>query len=97
MPLSGAFKIDENVGIITTNGTIDRETTSHYNLTVTATDGGLPQNSASVFVFVRVLDENDNPPVFTKENYTVQILENIRIGSLVIQVNLISFSKHSLL
>ena len=91
MPLSGSFKIDENVGIITTNGTIDRETTSHYNLTVTATDGGFPQNSASIFVFVQVLDENDNPPIFTKENYTAQILENVRVGSLVVQVHLISF------
>ena len=74
------------MGIITTNGFIDRENASFYNLTVTATDKGLPALFANIHVGVRILDENDNPPIFNHKNYTVLIEEDAAIGSVLKQV-----------
>ena len=82
----GHFKIDENVGTITTNGSIDREKTAYHNLTVAAKDGGIPQNSANVEVVISIIDVNDNVPSFTRRNYTVEIAENVTIGSIIARV-----------
>ncbi|XP_065063594.1 protocadherin Fat 4-like isoform X2 [Rhopilema esculentum] len=87
--VKGHFKIDENIGTITTNGSIDREKTAYYNLTVAATDGGFPQNSANVDVVISIIDVNDNVPSFTRRNYTVEVAENVTIGSIIARVRAI--------
>lgn len=48
-------------------GPLDRETRSTYNLTITATDHGKPPLTATAFVIVTVLDENDNSPLFDEQ------------------------------
>lgn len=49
--------------------TFDREEKSHYNLTIQVTDAkGLDKITAKVFI--EVLDENDNSPVFKTPIYT---------------------------
>ncbi|XP_042082895.1 protocadherin-10 [Haplochromis burtoni] len=67
--------------------TLDREQQPVHNLILTAVDGGTPARSGTASVIVHVLDTNDNPPVFEKENLSVKILENSPIGSLVLDLN----------
>ncbi|NXE16980.1 PCDG1 protein, partial [Lophotis ruficrista] len=65
---------------------LDREKQSNHHLILTAVDGGDPVRSATVRIQINVTDANDNPPVFTKEIYKVQLLENLPVGSLAFQV-----------
>ncbi|XP_068183037.1 cadherin-23 [Antennarius striatus] len=56
-------------------------------LTVMAKDGGNPGLNSTVPVTVEVIDENDNPPEFSKSSYIVKIPENIIAGATVLVVN----------
>ncbi|XP_070270890.1 protocadherin alpha-11 isoform X2 [Myotis yumanensis] len=55
---------------------LDREKVSHYELVVTARDGGSPSLSATASVSVEVADVNDNAPLFAQPEYTVFVKEN---------------------
>ncbi|XP_030224447.1 protocadherin alpha-3 isoform X32 [Gadus morhua] len=66
---------------------LDRESVKTHNLLLTATDGGKPPKSGEMKIIIHVSDVNDNPPVFTKDSYTLQINENTVKGTTIIQVN----------
>ncbi|XP_030621260.1 protocadherin alpha-C2-like [Chanos chanos] len=66
---------------------LDREKQPVHNLTLTAVDGGIPARSGTASIIVRVLDTNDNAPQFDKEQYTINLPENVPIGSLVVKLN----------
>ncbi|XP_060905079.1 protocadherin beta-16-like [Labrus mixtus] len=55
---------------------LDREKQEYISLLLTALDGGEPQMSGTMQVFVNVLDVNDNAPTFAKPLYRAKILEN---------------------
>ncbi|KAK2524884.1 hypothetical protein Q9233_009203 [Columba guinea] len=65
---------------------LDREKQRNHNLILTAVDGGDPVRSGTAQIKINVTDANDNPPVFAKEVYKVQLLENLPEGSLAFQV-----------
>ncbi|XP_042547815.1 protocadherin alpha-6-like [Dipodomys spectabilis] len=65
---------------------LDRETTSDYELVVTARDGGSPPLWATASVSVEVADVNDNAPVFAQAEYTVFVKENNAPGSHIFTV-----------
>ncbi|XP_010310079.2 protocadherin gamma-B2 [Balearica regulorum gibbericeps] len=65
---------------------LDRENQRNHHLILTAVDGGDPVRSGTAQIKITVTDANDNPPVFTKEIYKVQLLENLPEGSLAFQV-----------
>ncbi|XP_006866237.1 PREDICTED: protocadherin alpha-C2-like isoform X3 [Chrysochloris asiatica] len=66
---------------------LDREKTPELNLLLTATDGGKPELTGSVQLFVRILDVNDNDPEFDQSEYKVRLLENAAKGAFVIKLN----------
>ncbi|XP_028444578.1 protocadherin alpha-7-like [Perca flavescens] len=66
---------------------LDRESAKTHALLLTAIDGGKPPRSGNMTIIVDVSDVNDNPPVFTRDSYTVQLEENSPFGTTVIQVN----------
>ncbi|KAM8910622.1 protocadherin alpha-8-like isoform 28-T28 [Spinachia spinachia] len=66
---------------------LDRETARSHSLVLTAVDGGKPPKSGEMNILVIVLDVNDNTPVFSKEVYSVMVLENAAMGTTVVQVN----------
>uniref|UniRef100_A0A3B5LDQ8 Protocadherin-16 n=1 Tax=Xiphophorus couchianus TaxID=32473 RepID=A0A3B5LDQ8_9TELE len=68
------------------NSRVDRETQDFYTLTIEAFDGGIPARTGTVQVDIRVLDENDNPPVFNQSEYHSSVREDAPIGSIVSQV-----------
>ncbi|XP_025086687.1 LOW QUALITY PROTEIN: protocadherin-7-like [Pomacea canaliculata] len=55
-------------GVIKTNGTLDREKRDRYDFEIVAHDLGRPHLSSSIVVTVRILDINDNSPVFLFPN-----------------------------
>ena len=82
------FSIDSSLGLITSNASIDRETISNFTMTVIATDNGKTiQLSTETIVTVTILDINDNPPVFTDNQFTAHILEGVSIGTTVDMLN----------
>ncbi|KAM9531497.1 protocadherin gamma-A12-like [Guaruba guarouba] len=71
---------------VVTAGELDREKVSEYNLTVRAVDGGSPALESSAVLELRVLDVNDNAPVFAEERYSARLAENNAAGALVLTV-----------
>uniref|UniRef100_A0A8C3U049 Cadherin domain-containing protein n=1 Tax=Catharus ustulatus TaxID=91951 RepID=A0A8C3U049_CATUS len=65
---------------------LDREQVSEYNVTARAADGGSPVLQSSAVLCLRVLDVNDNAPVFAEERYSARVAENNAAGALVLTV-----------
>ncbi|XP_014488108.1 PREDICTED: fat-like cadherin-related tumor suppressor homolog [Dinoponera quadriceps] len=66
---------------------LDRESAVQgYNLTLRATDRGVPQRYSYKFVPVQLADLNDNAPVFSREIYEVRVPETAPINSPVIRL-----------
>ena len=66
---------------------LDRETTSTYDLTVTATDmSSTSPKSASLAVLLSILDVNDNSPVFTSSDCDVYVPDVAPVFSDVLTV-----------
>ncbi|XP_059502534.1 protocadherin Fat 3a isoform X3 [Stegostoma tigrinum] len=81
----GFFSIDKYSGIISLEKALDREQQVLYNLTVKATDQGTSRKlSAFTTVSIVVLDINDNPPVFERQDYLATIAEDVGLGTEVI-------------
>ncbi|XP_041929613.1 protocadherin 2 gamma 28 isoform X15 [Alosa sapidissima] len=61
---------------LVTDGVLDREKVSEYNITITATDEGSPSFSTNKTVTVKISDVNDNAPYFHQQSYVAYIMEN---------------------
>uniref|UniRef100_A0A672YLY5 Protocadherin 2 alpha a 15 n=1 Tax=Sphaeramia orbicularis TaxID=375764 RepID=A0A672YLY5_9TELE len=85
--VSSFLNINSETGDILALKTLDRETAERHSLILTALDGGKPPKSGEMNILVKVLDVNDNPPVFATDVYSVMLSENVPIGTTVIQVN----------
>lgn len=66
---------------------LDRETQASFRLLLTAVDGGQPEKSGSTLLLIKVLDVNDNAPVFDEPVKKVRLLENVAPGTLVTKLN----------
>ena len=80
------FRIDTFNGSIFTNYPLDRERQTLYTLDIIASDGGNPNRFATAAVSIRILDLNDNTPVWDQTQYFTSLIENITVGSTVISV-----------
>ncbi|KAL2094527.1 hypothetical protein ACEWY4_009246 [Coilia grayii] len=65
---------------------LDREQKANHYLTLTAIDGGSPQRSGTVKIHIRVLDANDNAPIFSQSTYKATVLENAAVDTLITTV-----------
>ncbi|GJQ86646.1 ft [Trypoxylus dichotomus] len=83
----GTFSLGPVDGLLRVADKIDRELKSSYTLSVTAKDRGDPPKSSETQILVKVLDENDNSPVFDPKQYSASIPENASIGASVLQVS----------
>ncbi|XP_030251965.1 protocadherin beta-11-like [Sparus aurata] len=73
------FKIKSNLRnyyTLVTDTVLDRESVSEYNITVVATDAGMPPLSTKKTFHLKVSDVNDNAPVFPQSVYNAFITEN---------------------
>ncbi|KAL0985561.1 hypothetical protein UPYG_G00158620 [Umbra pygmaea] len=83
------FKLQQAYGdtfMIITTTTLDREKIPEYNLTVLAEDLGTPPFKTVRQYTIRVTDENDNAPLFSKSIYEVSVMENNIPGSYITTV-----------
>ncbi|XP_039631117.1 protocadherin beta-3-like [Polypterus senegalus] len=64
-----------------TDAFLDREKTSHYNITIIARDEGEPSLSVSLTITLEISDINDNAPKFERQHYKTFIMENNSAGS----------------
>ncbi|CRL00707.1 CLUMA_CG013964, isoform A [Clunio marinus] len=81
------FTLGSVDGLLRVSGRLDRETKPNYELIVTARDRGEPPKSTQTKIIVKVLDENDNSPVFDPKHYSASVAENASIGASVLQVS----------
>ncbi|KAK2908863.1 hypothetical protein Q8A67_004700 [Cirrhinus molitorella] len=76
----------EDSFMIVTTCPLDREKIAEYNLTVVAEDLGSPPFRTSKQYTIRLSDENDNAPVFSKPVFEVSLMENNAPGAYITTV-----------
>ncbi|XP_029770099.1 cadherin-15-like isoform X2 [Terrapene carolina triunguis] len=85
---AGLFSINETTGEIrTVQVGLDREVVSVYNLTLQVADMSGDGLATTATAVIYVDDINDNPPEFTKPEFSVEVLENtsgVDIGRLLV-------------
>ncbi|KAK3528158.1 hypothetical protein QTP86_023882 [Hemibagrus guttatus] len=80
------FRVDRDSGVITVQADSMEGTASQYTLTIIAEDAKGWLNS-SCTVIVKVLDENNNPPVFSQHEYgPFHLAEDAPVGTTVMAV-----------
>lgn len=81
----GHFRLEStpSFDIVRVNKVLDREQISKYNLTITATDRGIPPRSSTAFLIIHVNDVNDHEPIFEKNEYSAVLGETVLIGTYV--------------
>ncbi|XP_044279600.1 protocadherin gamma-B3-like, partial [Varanus komodoensis] len=70
------FKIlptSNNYYKLLSDGPLDRERTPEYNITVTASDTGIPPLSTHKSILLQVSDVNDNAPAFERPSYSIYL------------------------
>ena len=72
--------------VLSTTHKLDREYQDKYILNLILTDNGQPALSSDYQLFIDILDDNDNPPIFDKSIYYVDIQENNLINATLIHV-----------
>uniref|UniRef100_A0A8B9F4D3 Cadherin domain-containing protein n=1 Tax=Amazona collaria TaxID=241587 RepID=A0A8B9F4D3_9PSIT len=82
----GDFIIESTSGIVRTLRRLDRENVPLYLLRAFAVDKGVPARRTPVDVQVTVLDVNDNPPVFERDEFDIFVEENSPIGLVVARI-----------
>ncbi|XP_015922304.1 neural-cadherin-like isoform X1 [Parasteatoda tepidariorum] len=78
------FKISQ-LGVVTIQRPLDRETVNRHDIRILATDDGTPTRTATATLIVDVIDVNDNPPHF-REDYRPVVMENVEPPVKVIEI-----------
>ncbi|KAH8872410.1 protocadherin beta-18 [Schistosoma japonicum] len=81
--LLNILKIDANLGILSTLGNLDRETLNEFSLTIICSDYGEPSRKINIIVYVKVIDYNDNSPIYSQSYFQFTLKENNPIGQLI--------------
>ncbi|XP_030626789.1 cadherin-23 [Chanos chanos] len=78
---------DPSTGKIVANRTVDFEQVQWLNFTVRAQDHGSPPRFAELPVYLRIVDVNDNNPIFTQPSYQKPVFEDIALGTIIVRVS----------
>ncbi|KAI5624969.1 protocadherin Fat 4-like, partial [Silurus asotus] len=78
--IGDVFDLNEKTGEIMVKGSLDFESNNDFHLLVEARDSGIPPFSTYDEIYINVSDVNDNPPIFTKEQYRCEVFENLPVG-----------------
>ncbi|XP_028633766.1 protocadherin gamma-A7 isoform X4 [Grammomys surdaster] len=85
LPFKLERSIDNYYRLVTAQN-LDREKMSMYNITLKATDGGIPPLSTETHISIHVSDTNDNPPTFSDSSYSIYVPENNPRGASIFSV-----------
>ncbi|XP_053372262.1 protocadherin beta-16-like isoform X9 [Clarias gariepinus] len=83
------FKIESSLSdyyALITEETLDRENIAEYNITILVSDQGSPARHSNKTISVKISDVNDNPPVFSSEEFKALVAENNSPGVAVLTV-----------
>lgn len=80
------FTLDPITGQLSTVIELDRERIPLYEIQVLAKDQGFPPQSSTATILLKVLDVNDNDPMFYPQRYIESINEDLPVGTNVLQV-----------
>ncbi|XP_049336961.1 cadherin-23 isoform X1 [Astyanax mexicanus] len=78
---------DPSTGKIIANRTVDYEQVQWLNFTVRTQDRGSPPRFSELPVYLRIVDVNDNNPVFLQPSYQRQVLEDVALGTIIVRVS----------
>ncbi|KAM9740734.1 protocadherin gamma-C5-like [Menidia menidia] len=84
------FKLNPSVSnhySLVTNAPLDREKNVDYSVTIRAKDSGKPSLTSEKTIVVKLLDVNDNPPVFSQASFIVYVKENNAPGKILCSVS----------
>ncbi|XP_046692113.1 cadherin-23 isoform X2 [Silurus meridionalis] len=88
LPRGGYVRLeDPSTGKIIANRTVDYEQVTWLNFTVRTQDRGSPPRSSELPVYLRIVDVNDNNPVFTQPSYQKPVFENVALGTIIVRVS----------
>ncbi|XP_061442215.1 protocadherin gamma-A6-like isoform X13 [Rhineura floridana] len=90
IPRSLPFRLIQSIDnfySLVTDGPLDREQVSNYNITITVTDHGIPPLSTATVIALHILDTNDNPPHFAESDYTLFFMENNHRGASIFSLS----------
>uniref|UniRef100_A0A673ADD8 Protocadherin-15 n=1 Tax=Sphaeramia orbicularis TaxID=375764 RepID=A0A673ADD8_9TELE len=89
----GHFKVNSATGVISVAKGLDYENVTSYVLRVQAdsmlvvmSNLRVPSKSNTAKVFIEVKDENDNPPIFSRQLYIGGVTEDTKIFSSVLKI-----------
>ncbi|KAG1680499.1 Protocadherin-like wing polarity protein stan [Nymphon striatum] len=80
------FDIDMKSGVVTTTVKLDREFMDMHYFRVIAVDEGIPSQTATTTLQVRVQDVNDHVPTFEQNVYEATVKESVPSGTIVVTV-----------
>ncbi|CAM5170960.1 unnamed protein product [Natator depressus] len=90
LPRSLPFKLRkdfEHQYSLLTSQELDRESVFQYNVTISASDLGIPSLSRYTVLSITVADINDNTPQFERASYDVVLKENNQVGEILVTVS----------
>ncbi|KFM79704.1 Cadherin-87A, partial [Stegodyphus mimosarum] len=85
-PENEYFHIDNVSGVISVKSRVDYESIQEVVFKVVVYDTGIPQMSATAIVTAKVININDNDPMFDKSSYHAKVPENSPQGTSVVAV-----------
>lgn len=79
--------VDSTTGILSLSSSLNRESQVYYDLIINVTDGGSPQMSSEVPIYVIVTAINEYTPTFTQNGfYNLSVTENTPVGTTLLTV-----------
>ena len=80
------FVVNETTGVLRLAHVLDREDTDVYSFDIIATDSGTPERRATTSVLVRLMDVNDNSPVFNNVPDTINVEMSATVGYVLLSI-----------
>ncbi|XP_016410801.1 protocadherin gamma-C5-like isoform X2 [Sinocyclocheilus rhinocerous] len=92
VPFKLKASFDNHYSLIT-DSFLDREVHSEYNVEILAIDSGVPPLKTTKTVNVKMLDVNDNAPLFSQSSYNIYINENNLAGVSLFSVSAVDIDR----
>lgn len=85
LQIKNSSNVDKILDLVVNTYHLDYERTHFYSFVIRATDGG--GRYSDMRVNINILDHNDNEPIFNISKYSVKVMENVTVGTPIIQVH----------